>query len=248
MIRSKEPLKVNDYKVNIESEMRHLIRFVQRVGFSSRSTDFQSQEYDGFLEEEIKKLLKVISDWQADLVLLNIYNLKELIENKDYVALIRETLKMIPEVKIIAININNDKKNKESKKISNSWQAVVNMPNLMILQEFETIFLDDLGLIVHGGSVFSERGFNYLPQLARLDNRWPNLLVLPESYLWNLTDKGKIRLNAFDYTTLHPWLSPKGERSGVHLAKTETEESSGKSFYIKGRIEKDCVSWETRPF
>lgn len=221
-----------------------MIRFVQRVDFSSKSMDFQSQKSDVFFQGEIKKLMKEISDWQADLVLLSIHNLNELIEKKNYATLISEAFKSIPEVKIIAVNYNDEEKNLNITEMHNSWQEVVNLPNLKILQEFETIFLDDLGLIVHGGFIISEKGYNYLPKLARLDNRWPNLLILPENYLFNCTDKNKMRLEAFDYTTLHPWLDIKGELANSPLLETATEKILNKSFFVKGMLEKGWVRWE----
>lgn len=229
--------------------MSHLIRFVQPVGFSSRSMNLQSQENEGLLQDEIKEMMKVIGEWQADLLLLDIHNLKGFIEN--HVELIHKALNMIPKVKIIAINTNAEQNNESITQINNNWQEAVDLPNLIILQEFETIFLDELGLIIHGGSVFSEKEFSYLPKLAVLDNRWPNLLVLPENYLFSHTDKGKIRLGAFDYTTIHPWLDEKrdqwGEQSDLLSVKTASGKGSSKSLYIKGLIKKDCVSWEISP-
>ena len=56
--------------------MSHLIRFVQPVGFSSRSMNLQSQENEGLLQDEIKEMMKVIGEWKADLLLLDIHNLK----------------------------------------------------------------------------------------------------------------------------------------------------------------------------
>jgi len=211
--------------------------------------EFQSQENEGLLQDKIKDMMKVIYEWQADLVLIDIHNLKGFIENHG--ELIHKALKMIPKVKIVAINTNAEQNIETITQINNNCLEVVNLPNLIVLQEFETIFLDELGLIVHGGSVFSGKEFSYLPKLAVLDNRWANLLVLPENYLFNLTDKGKIRLGAFDYTTIHPWLDEKtdqwGEHSDVLSVKTASEKGSSKSLYIKGVIKKDCVSWEISP-
>ena len=210
--------------------------------------NFPNQDNVGFLKKKMKEMIKVISEWQADLVLLDIHDVRELLKKKEHVDLFRQAFKMNPEVKVIAIVINNEQNKHIITQIDNRRQEAGHLSNLIILQEFETIFLEDLGLIVHGGCVGNEGDCTYLPKLARLDDRWPNLLVLPANYLSSLTDKDISRLATFDYTTLHPWLKQKVDPSDDLLGETGIEKSGSKSFYIKGMIEKDSVSWEIKGF
>lgn len=195
------------------------------------------------MQGEIKKLIKVVSDWQADLVLASFDNLNELLENKDQIEFIQSALKSIPEVKIIVVADNNKLKPEAIKKTEKYLENIVDLPNLMILQAFETIFIDKLGLMIHGGYIYDESGLTYLPKLMKLDQRWPNLLCLPESAIFNTSDQSRISLLPFDYTSLDPLLKQEAITEDGICEKQLVIKYHNKSFFVKGLIDGDQVSW-----
>ena len=220
-----------------------MIRFVQRVELSPKAMDDQGLTGRSSLLGEIKKLINVVSDWQADLVLASFNNLNELLENKDHIELIQSALKSIAEVKVIVVADNNKLKPHAIKKTEKILENIVDLPNLMILQAFETIFIDKLGLMIHGGYIHDESGLTYLPKLKKLDQRWPNLLCLPESAIFNISDQSRLNLLAFDYTTMDPLLKQEAITEAGICEKQIGLKNYNKSFFVKGLIDGDHVSW-----
>lgn len=180
-----------------------MIKFVQSGDFH---LDSPLEAFDDsvsrrlILLDSFGKVIDLVKESHADLLFLtgDIFDNDGIrAETLDYLSM---KLREIPQAKVFITPGNHDFIGRNSVWIDRVWPD-----NVHIFSDFESVFLEDLGILVHGAG-FRERiqPVTLLPELAALDHRWPNILVmhgdLVKSSSYNPLDLEA--LSRFDYCAL----------------------------------------------
>lgn len=180
-----------------------MIRFVQSGDFHLDSPLESFEDSDArrlMLLDSFGQVVEAAREHEADLLFL----CGDLFDNegvrRETVAYIREKLRTIPEVKVLAVPGNHDFFG-----VSDTWQELTGEANFFLFTEFETLFLEEPGITVHGAGFLNRtEPETLLPELAVLDRRRPNFLLMhgdvAASSLYNPLSQD--RLDRFDYCAL----------------------------------------------
>ncbi|MFB0957834.1 MAG: hypothetical protein QMB61_02325 [Clostridiaceae bacterium] len=153
------------------------------------------------LEYELDYLIQLVKEWDADLLFLvaEKFDPDQLTDRVR--ALFRDKLAQIPQVRIIS-----PVGSKVSDVLAKNKEQIPE--NIFLMTEFESLYLDELGLALHGGFVRREGNSDrFLPNLKHIHSKWPNFLLLPLSASSELNSENEKELRRFDYCTLRPWIN-----------------------------------------
>lgn len=183
--------------------MGNLIKFVQSGDFHLDSIldSFEnSQTGRLMLLDSFGEVVDTVKDSGADLLFLtgDIFDNDTIHpETIDY---LKSKLEEIPDTKVFIAPGNHDYIGRNS-----AWLKVVWPLNVYVFSDFECIYLDDLEIMVYGAG-FSGRiqPLTLLPELALLDGRWPNILVMHGDIAKNSSynPMERSQLAKFDYCAL----------------------------------------------
>ena len=180
-----------------------MIKFVQSGDFhldSITETNGNSLTSHLLLLDSFGKVVEAVKEVGAKLLFLT----GDVFDNEgirsETIHYLTAKLEEIPETKVFISPGNHDYIGRNSAWIKVQWPS-----NVHVFTDFESVFLDDLKIMIHGAG-FRERiqEATILPSLALLDPRWPNVLVmhgeLAKTSSYNPLDA--VQLNQFDYCAL----------------------------------------------
>lgn len=222
--------------------MRSMIRFVQIIQSLQQVPGRTLSEKAGVAgasgeagQEGIDELIRSVKDWKADIVLITGDGSDFFRNDPAGPELIHQLLQQLPDLKIIVLAGGRAWESADWSAAHQNWPV-----NLIVLHEFESIFLEDQGLLIHGGFFMAGGKKKYIPELEHLDPRWPNILLLPDHIRTDLTRERIPALHRFTYTTLDPWLKDQAMAAEAPLAGTACE------YLIFGTIENGRANWLSR--
>lgn len=180
-----------------------MIRFVQSGDFHLDSPLESFEDSDArrlMLLDSFGQVVEAAREHEAQLLFL----CGDLFDNegirRETLDYIREAIRAIPDVKVLAVPGNHDYFG-----VSDAWQELAQEGNFFLFTEFESLFLEDQGVMIHGAG-FRNRTepATILPELAVLDRRVPNFLLMhgdaAATSLYNPLSLD--RLAGFDYCAL----------------------------------------------
>lgn len=180
-----------------------MIKFVQSGDFhlDSPQDDFtETAARHLVLLDSFGRVIDTVKETGADLLFLtgDVFDNDGIrTETIDYLI---EAFRAIPDTKVFIAPGNHDYIGRNS-----AWVDIVWPDNVFVFSEFESIFLEEPAVMIHGAG-FRDRiqSESLLPELAVLDPRWPNLLVmhgdLAKTSSYNPLDLSG--LERFDYCAL----------------------------------------------
>lgn len=203
------------------------------------------------LLDSFGRVADTVKETNADLLLLtgDVFDNDGIkAETIDY---LKAKLSEIPQTKVFVSPGNHDYIGRSS-----AWTDVQWPDNVYVFSDFESIFLEELGVIVHGAG-FKDRTAEetMLPKLAALDTRWVNLLVMhgdiTRTSSYNPLDIEE--LAHFDYCALghrHEFQKT-GTRQHIVYAGNPCARNfleTGVKGCVVGTYEKGVIKTEFRPF
>lgn len=231
-----------------------MFKFVQSGDFHLDSPLESFEDSDArrlMLLDSFGQVVKSAREFEADLLFLA----GDLFDNdgirRETIDFLLESIRSIPDVKVLAVAGNHDHVGR-----GDAWNELSQLENFFLFTDFETLFLEDPGVIVHGASFMNRtEPQSILPELAELDRAYPNVLLMhgdiAASSLYN--PLGMKELTPFDHCALghrHEFqvMGPRGNivYAGNPCARNFLE--TGSKGCVQGIFDDGRLTIEFKPF
>lgn len=180
-----------------------MIRFVQSGDFHLDSPLESFEDSDArrlMLLDSFGQVVEAAREHKADVLFLS----GDLFDNegvqRETVSYLQEKIRTIPDIKVLAVPGNHDYLG-----ASDVWQELEEEENFFFFSEFESVFLEEPGVMIHGAGFLNRtEPETLLPKLSVMDQRVPNFLLMhgdiTATSLYNPLSLD--RLSWFDYCAL----------------------------------------------